>query len=79
MKKLAFILPLLLTACTDDPATIRTLQSSGFSNITTTGYAAFECSDSDTFATGFIATNPAGKRVSGVVCCGLLKGCTVRF
>lgn len=31
------------------------------------------------FQTGFVAKNPAGKRVEGVVCCGVLKACTVRF
>ncbi len=64
---------------TDEAATGRTLKAHGFSNIETTGYA-LGCSDSDTFATGFVATNSAGQRVSGTVCCGVLvKGCTVRF
>lgn len=31
------------------------------------------------FTTGFVATNPQGMRVEGVVCCGWLKSCTVRF
>lgn len=69
----------LLASCTDEARTFEVLTDSGFSNIQTTGYAAFSCGEGDSFATGFVATNPNGKRVSGVVCCGLLKSCTVRF
>lgn len=65
--------------CTDEPGARRALEGNGFSNFTLTGYAPFSCSDSDQTSTGFEATNAAGKRVSGVVCCGFLKACTVRF
>lgn len=76
MKYLAL---LLLLACSDDVAARRTLEAQGFSDITTSGFS-FGCGESDSYSTGFEATNPAGKRVSGVVCCGLvLKACTVRF
>jgi hypothetical protein len=69
----------LVLGCTNDKATVRTLKSSGFTKIQTTGFA-LGCSDSDYYATGFTATNPAGEVVSGVVCCGAwTKGCTVRF
>lgn len=69
-----------LVCCSDDANTVRTLKAHGFTNISTTGWNAFECSDQDTFSTGFEATNSQGQRVSGTVCCGLLaKGCTVRF
>lgn len=80
--KPCFLLALLvslLVACTDEDNTVRTLEAHGFTEIRTTGYAPFACSKSDDFSTGFLATNPAGKRVEGTVCCGLLKGCTVRF
>lgn len=71
---------LMLVGCTDESSTRRTLENAGYSNIQTTGYSPFECGDDDTFHTGFTATNPAGKRVSGTVCCGwLTKGCTIRF
>lgn len=74
-----FIMICLVLGCTDDANTVRTLQAHGFTDIQTTGYA-LGCSDSDTFATGFEATNAQGARVSGTVCCGVfLKGCTVRF
>jgi hypothetical protein len=72
-------LTLSLFACTDEAQTIHALTSSGFNNIQITGYAWFGCSDSDTFHTAFTATNPVGQRVSGIVCCGYLKSCTVRF
>jgi hypothetical protein len=71
---------LALSGCTDSSATIRTLESAGFSDITVTGYAFFQCGEDDTSHTGFRAKNPSGKYVEGTVCCGLvLKGCTVRF
>ena len=68
-----------VTACSNDSDTVRTLRASGFTEITTTGYSPWSCSDSDTFSTGFRAKNPKGDVVEGVVCCGLLKSCTVRF
>jgi hypothetical protein len=65
--------------CTNDSDSTRALQSAGFSNIRTTGYRMWGCGESDTYHTGFVATNPAGQEVSGVVCCGTFKGCTIRF
>lgn len=83
MKRLlpftAFVL-VMLSGCTDDSNTRRTLEDAGYSNISTGDYSWWTCGDDDTFATQFTATNPAGKRVSGTVCCGwLTKGCTIRF
>lgn len=70
----------LALGCTDDIAAVRTLRMHGFTDIRTTGYSVFVCSDDDTIATGFRAKNPAGQVVEGTVCCGLLaKGCTVRL
>jgi hypothetical protein len=78
VKRLLIVLALV--ACTDDANTVRTLKAHGFTSITTTGFSWFECSDKDTFSTGFEATNVTGRRVSGTVCCGwMAKGCTVRF
>jgi hypothetical protein len=81
MKKLiaSMFLALIITSCTDESSTIRTLQASGFTDIKTTGHNFWACSDDDEYSTGFIATNPLGQRVSGTVCCGLFKNCTVRF
>jgi hypothetical protein len=70
---------LLLGGCTTPNAATSTLQKHGFTDISTRGYDMFACSDSDVSATKFTATNSAGMRVNGVVCCGILKRCTVRF
>lgn len=56
-----------------------TLLKSGFTSVQTGGVSYFECSDSDLPGREFVATNPAGQSVRGVVCCGLFKACTVRF
>lgn len=70
----------LSLSCTDEGKTRETLEMHGFTNIQTTGYSPFTCGDKESFATGFRATNPAGRVVQGTVCCGLWgKGCTVRF
>jgi hypothetical protein len=76
---IALLVTVALVGCTDENATRRTLQDSGFTEIQTGGYAWFACSEDDAFHTAFTATNSAGKPVSGVVCCGWLKSCTVRF
>lgn len=70
---------LLLLACLSDPDTAEsTLHSAGYTDVQTDGWG-FGCGKDDTFATAFTATNPAGERVSGVVCSGWLKGGTIRF
>jgi hypothetical protein len=76
----ASILALMGIGCSCEDSAKSTLRSHGFTNIRTTGWGGpLRCSDSDRFNTGFEATNPQGQRVSGVVCCGLFKNCTVRF
>lgn len=73
-------LALIAAGCTNKPDAIRTLHSAGFKDVETTGYSWFACGQDDTSHTGFIATNPAGERVTGTVCCGLIfKACTIRF
>lgn len=73
-------LALVLTACTDESATVHTLQDSGFTDIQTDGYDWLACGHDDTSATRFHAKNASGRAVSGVVCCGIVfKACTVRF
>lgn len=68
-----------LAACTDDEGSRKTLDNYGFTNVNLTGYVPFTCGDDYTFSTGFTALNPQGKSVSGVVCCGWLKGRSVKF
>jgi len=82
MKSIPLIVVVLalLVGCTDEYNTVRTLESAGYTEVQTTGYIFLECGEGDTFHTGFTATNPKGRRVSGTVCCGLwAKGCTIRF
>lgn len=79
MKQLIFF-ALLLSACTNESDTRRTLESEGYTDVQVDGYSWFVCSDDDVFATKFTAKNANGKIVYGTVCCGFLtKGCTVRF
>lgn len=61
-----------------DGDAIRALEASGFDVIELTGYEPFVCLG-DELSTGFEATNARGQRVSGVVCCGIVRACTVRF
>lgn len=79
MRKCLLVLVALAFGCTDDSGSRSALVSAGYSNINLTGYRWMGCGNEDSYHTGFTATNPAGVRVSGVVCCGLMKGCTIRF
>lgn len=76
---IAALLVLSLTACVSHDDAQRALKSAGMTNIQTGGYGWFACSEDDTFATKFTATNPNGQRVSGVVCSAWLKGSTIRY
>lgn len=77
--KLLWLLPIiLLIACTAPDETRKTLINYGFTDIVIGRYS-FSCGRDDSFCTSFTATNPQGRRVSGAVGCGLMKGCTVRF
>lgn len=69
----------VLCACTDPPTAERALDDLGFTEIQTTGYRFFSCGEDYTFHTGFAATNVNGKRVTGAVCSGWLKGTSVKF
>lgn len=68
-----------LPACTAEDRSRRALEAQGFTQIDMTGYDMFSCGEDDTFSTGFIATNPNGNRVTGTVCCGWIKDCTIRW
>lgn len=70
---------MFLSSCTDESSSRQALQSAGYTDITFTGYSVFTCGQEDNFATGFQAKNPAGQMTTGTVCCGLFKGCTIRF
>lgn len=81
MKRLFILFTvIILAACTNSEDARRALTSAGYTNISTGGYDWFACGGDDTYATKFTATNPAGNRVNGVVCSGLLfKSATIRF
>ena len=68
-----------LSGCTAEDRSRQALDAQGFTQIRMTGYSMFSCSDEDTFSTGFTATNPNGTTVSGTVCCGWIKDCTIRW
>lgn len=80
MKKLILAaMCAVVFGCTAEDDTRNTLTKAGYSNIEIDGYAFLGCGEDDNFKTKFTATNPNGMRVSGVVCCGVFKGCTIRF
>lgn len=74
-----FLALLVLTGCTDEAQSRDALERAGFDPLSVGGYAWAVCGKGDSFATRFVARNPRGQDVAGVVCCGLLKGCTIRF
>jgi hypothetical protein len=83
MKKIGMILigvsMLALAACSSPVTAEKALSDMGMTNIKTTGYAFFACGEEYAFHTGFTATNPNGKEVSGAVCSGWLGYASVRF
>lgn len=62
---------------TDEDSATRALQAQSFTAIEFDGYRYFDCGH-DIYSTAFSATNATGRVITGVVCCGLLKSCTVR-
>ncbi len=82
MRIKMLLLPIALlacAACSSPNDARRALTAAGYTKIDITGYEVFGCGDDDTFSTGFVATNPAGQEVSGVVCSGWFKRGTIRF
>ncbi len=82
MKKLLIVIAAVigLSGCTDADNATRILDDNGYTNIQITGYNWFGCSEDDFQHTGFTATGPTGKTISGTVCSGIFfKNSTVRF
>lgn len=77
----ALIVSLCLTGCLpmSDERAARALEAGGYQNIELEGMAIFGCAEDDTFRKAFSATDRHGKRVTGAVCGGWLKGATVRI
>lgn len=78
-KLILAMLVLCLTACTDSDKATRTLQQAGYTDIHTTGYVIFGCSEDDQYHTSFVAKGPTGVATTGVVCGGVFKGSTIRM
>lgn len=80
MKHIAILLCLIASAScvTDDDEVTSTLVAEGYSDVKPGDWAMFGCGEHDKKGRRFVAKNPVGVEVSGVVCCGILKGCTVR-
>ncbi len=68
-----------IPGCTAPEWTKETAEKAGFTEVSVGGYAWFGCSGDDMFQTRFAGKNAQGVPVTGVVCCGFLKSCTVRF
>ena len=76
---LLFVLFLQIAYWTDDEATVRTAEAAGLESVKPNGHAWWACGKDDLSATSFTAKHANGKQVSGAVCCGLLKNCTIRW
>lgn len=64
-----------------DQRALETLQAAGYHDALLGGADALACSENES-SRHFTATNAAGDRIEGTVCCGLTgagKGCTLRF
>lgn len=84
LKKSIFAIALcgliLLGGCTQPDGATKHLLDAGYTNVEITGYNFFACSEDDIAHTGFRATGPTGRQVSGTVCGGVfLKGATIRL
>lgn len=79
MKRLLLVAAIALFSCADESGARNALTSAGFTEIQLQGYDFFACGKGDDFATKFTASNVRGQKISGVVCCGIVKGCTIRY
>lgn len=81
MRTIATIAIILLCGCpATDEQISRALTGAGYTDIHETGTVIWGCGK-DEVGSKFTARNPAGRTVSGIVCCGFfdIKGCTIRF
>lgn len=53
--------------------------NAGNTDVNVGGRDFFACSKGDAVGWHFTAVNAKDKQIEGTVCCGWLKGCTVRF
>ncbi len=82
MRKMCLVFCLALlgaVGCTAPDRSMDTLAAEGFTDVELTGYVYWSCSEQYPLRTGFVATNPRGERVEGVVCCSRWTDCSVHF
>ncbi len=89
MKKLIFVVVLIAFTVlglftltffhTSAEEVRRTLHKQGFTDVLPGATNLFECGEGDKQGRDFEARNPQGTWVTGVVCCGNFKSCTVRW
>lgn len=65
--------------CTSPNEAVRAATAAGFHDVHAGDYAWFACGDDYFTSTKFTAVNANGASVEGVVCCGWLKKCSVKF
>lgn len=78
MKNVLSVCVAALLGCWNEPDSKRTLEAMGYTDIQ---FAPvwLTCGDGSPWQTPFEANNAQGARVRGVVCCGFVAGCMVRF
>lgn len=59
--------------------TVKAAEAAGMVNVIPGNIDLFACGEEDLPGRKFVATNPVGKQISGIVCCGAMKACTVRY
>lgn len=79
MKQIAVLVCLLSGCVTGADEVTSTVTKSGFTDVKPGRLTLFGCSEDDKAGRLFKAKNAQGIEVSGQVCCGVFKGCTVRF
>ncbi len=79
MRKLIVICLLLAGCFTGENEARDAVDNAGFHDIQVGDLTYFGCSRGDKYGREFRAVNANGRRISGVVCCGVTKACTVRF
>ena len=76
---LIILMSTALTSCSVDlEKATRLLTAEGITNIKLTGYSWFGCGKEDEYNTGFTGIKN-NIEISGYVCCGIVKGCTIRY
>lgn len=79
MSKVLMVSLLLVAGCAPgNERAMKALRGAGYTDIKLGNYPFFMCGRDDGLNVEFSAKGPSGARVEGAVCCGMLKGCTVR-